>query len=394
VPSTEPPEERQRDETEAGPHGVEDDIRGAGSPSELQPELNSFDCHGQESGSEEESAGAGPRRPPKRYQDPQREQEEKVPDHLGHHDQRGWVIVPELREQLLERYGVHDTLLGRLFPGGPGNGHQEDDEDPSGDGDIQDPCGPRTTRAVFQRSAPVSRKQHRRLKRRAACVEAPRKPFGHTRSLAFNALHSPATSLAPAQWTALLWVAAMPAQPSIHPSAIVEEGATVGLGTSIWHRSHVRAGSRIGADCTIGFAVYVDTEVVVGDRCKIQNHVSLFRGVILEDEVFVGPAGTFSNDLYPRATGDWEIVPTYVRRGATIGANATIVCGVELGAWSMIAAGAVVTTDVPPHALVAGTPGRVLGWVCVCGRRVAGAEDRLPDSCPHCGRTAEEMMAS
>jgi UDP-2-acetamido-3-amino-2,3-dideoxy-glucuronate N-acetyltransferase len=186
----------------------------------------------------------------------------------------------------------------------------------------------------------------------------------------------------------------MPAQPSIHPSAIVEEGATVGPGTSIWHRSHVRAGSRIGADCTIGFAVYVDTEVVVGDRCKIQNHVSLFRGVTLEDEVFVGPAGTFSNDLYPRATGDWEIVPTYVRRGATIGANATIVCGVELGAWSMIAAGAVVTTDVPPHALVAGTPGRVRGWVCVCGRRVAAAEDRLPHFCPHCGRTAEEMMAS
>jgi UDP-2-acetamido-3-amino-2,3-dideoxy-glucuronate N-acetyltransferase len=221
------------------------------------------------------------------------------------------------------------------------------------------------------------------------------KRIGHTRSLALNATPLPARSLASAPRSALLWVAAMPAQPFIHPSAIVEEGASVGPGTNIWHRSHVRAGSRIGADCSIGFAAYVDTEVVVGNRCKIQNHVSLFRGVTLEDDVLVGPAGTFTNDLYPRATSDdWQVVPTHVRRGASIGANATIVCGVELGAWSMIAAGAVVTTDVPPHALVAGIPGRVLGWVCVCGRRVAAAEDELPDSCPHCGRSAEEMMAS
>jgi UDP-2-acetamido-3-amino-2,3-dideoxy-glucuronate N-acetyltransferase len=187
----------------------------------------------------------------------------------------------------------------------------------------------------------------------------------------------------------------MPAQPFIHPSATVEDGASVGPRTSIWHRSHVRTGSRIGADCTIGFAAYIDTEVVVGNRCKIQNHVSLFRGVTLEDDVLVGPAGTFSNDLYPRATsGDWEVVPTHVRRGASIGANATIVCGVELGAWSMVAAGAVVTAHVAPHALVMGAPARVRGWVCVCGRRVAGVDGPLPDSCPHCGRTAQEMMAS
>jgi UDP-2-acetamido-3-amino-2,3-dideoxy-glucuronate N-acetyltransferase len=183
-------------------------------------------------------------------------------------------------------------------------------------------------------------------------------------------------------------------EPSIHPTALVEDGAVVGPGTKVWHRSHVRATSRIGADCTIGFAVYVDIDVVIGDRCKIQNHVSLFRGVRLEDDVLVGPGGTFANDLYPRASSvDWEIVPTEVRRGVSIGANATIVCGVELGAWSMVAAGAIVTSDVPAHGLVIGTPARLRGWVCICGRPVGRDRLRLPRSCPHCGRDAEEMMA-
>jgi UDP-2-acetamido-3-amino-2,3-dideoxy-glucuronate N-acetyltransferase len=185
----------------------------------------------------------------------------------------------------------------------------------------------------------------------------------------------------------------MPPDPSIHPTATVEAGAAVGPGTKVWHRSHVRANSRIGADCTIGFAVYIDTGVIIGDRCKIENHVSLFRGVTLEDDVLVGPASTFTNDLYPRAHSlDWEIVPTRVRHGASIGANATIVCGVQVGAWSTIAAGAVVTSDVPPHSLVMGSPGRVRGWVCVCGRPLARSGGQLPESCPHCGRSAEEMM--
>lgn len=187
----------------------------------------------------------------------------------------------------------------------------------------------------------------------------------------------------------------MPSEPLIHPTVIVDDGVFIGQGTRIWHRTHVRAGSRIGAGCTIGFAVYVDTEVVIGDRCKIQNHVSVFRGVRLEEEVLVGPSVTFTNDLYPRAiANEWEVVPTHVRRGASIGANATIVCGVELGAWSMIAAGAVVTSDVPPHGLVIGAPARVQRWVCICGWPVADAEGPLPDSCPHCGRPVEEMMAS
>ena len=147
----------------------------------------------------------------------------------------------------------------------------------------------------------------------------------------------------------------------IHPTAIVEDDAVVGSGTRIWHRSHVRAGSRIGADCTIGFAVYVDTGVTIGDRCKIQNHVSVYRGVVLEDDVFVGPSATFTNDLHPRAgTSDWRVVPTRVRRGGSIGANATIVCGVTLGEYAFIGAGAVVLRDVAPSTTVVGNPARVI----------------------------------
>lgn len=175
--------------------------------------------------------------------------------------------------------------------------------------------------------------------------------------------------------------------PFVHDSAIVERGALVGPGTRIWHRSHVRAGSRIGAGCTIGFSVFVDTGVVVGDRCKVQNHVSLYQGVTLEDEVFVGPSVAFTNDRFPRATSpDWDVRPTRVRRGASIGANATIVCGVEIGAFAMIAAGAVVTHDVSAHALVAGVPSRVRAWVCVCGHPVAGADEPRPQRCAACGR--------
>jgi UDP-2-acetamido-3-amino-2,3-dideoxy-glucuronate N-acetyltransferase len=181
----------------------------------------------------------------------------------------------------------------------------------------------------------------------------------------------------------------------IHPTATVEDGAVVAPGTRIWHRSHVRAGSRVGAGCTIGFSVYVDTGVVIGDRCKIQNHVSLYRGVVLEDDVFVGPAATFTNDLYPRSSSsEWEVVPTAVRRGASLGANATIVCGIEIGAWSMIGAGSVVTADVPAHGLMLGTPARLRGWVCICGRVLARLDEVLPRACRNCGRASREMVIS
>jgi UDP-2-acetamido-3-amino-2,3-dideoxy-glucuronate N-acetyltransferase len=173
----------------------------------------------------------------------------------------------------------------------------------------------------------------------------------------------------------------------IHPSATVEDGAVVGPGTRVWHACHLRAGSRIGRDCSLGFSVYVDTGVVIGDACKVQNHVSLYRGVVLEDEVFVGPSAAFTNDLTPRAQSpEWEVSATIVRRGASIGANATIVCGVEIGAWALVAAGAVVTADVPAYALVVGVPARVRGWVCTCGHVLGRDRAALPARCSRCGR--------
>jgi UDP-2-acetamido-3-amino-2,3-dideoxy-glucuronate N-acetyltransferase len=177
---------------------------------------------------------------------------------------------------------------------------------------------------------------------------------------------------------------------TIHPTATVEPGAEVGGGTRVWHHSHIRDGAKVGAGCTIGFSVYVDAGAVIGDRCKVQNHVSVYRGVVLEDEVFVGPAACFTNDRYPRAgSTEWAVIPTWVRRGASIGAHATIVCGVELGAWSMVAAGAVVTHDVPPHGLVTGSPARLRAWVCACGRPLpGGGGDSPPDHCGQCRRSA------
>jgi UDP-2-acetamido-3-amino-2,3-dideoxy-glucuronate N-acetyltransferase len=183
------------------------------------------------------------------------------------------------------------------------------------------------------------------------------------------------------------------AQAFVHPTATVEEGAVVGAGSKIWHQSHVRAGSRIGGSCTIGFSVYVDRGVVIGDGCKIQNHVSLYQGVILEDEVFVGPAVSFTNDLYPRAASmEWQVVPTHVRRGASLGANVTVVCGVDIGVWSMVGAGSVVAADVPSHGLMIGVPARLRGWVCICGGLLARLGDELPPTCKKCGRSSNQLV--
>lgn len=155
----------------------------------------------------------------------------------------------------------------------------------------------------------------------------------------------------------------------VHPTAVVEEGAELGVGTRVWHYAHVRAGAHVGADTVVGKSSFVDAGAVVGNRCKIQNFVSVYSGVTLEDEVFVGPAVTFTNDRYPRARSPgWEIVPTRVCRGAAIGANATILCGITIGQWATVAAGSVVTRDVEPHRLVAGSPASPVGWVCRCGR--------------------------
>ncbi|MHA1505923.1 MAG: acyltransferase [Candidatus Asgardarchaeia archaeon] len=155
----------------------------------------------------------------------------------------------------------------------------------------------------------------------------------------------------------------------VHDTAIVEEGALIGEGTRIWHHAHVRSGAKIGKNCVLGKSVYVDKGVVIGDNVKLENRVSVFQGVTIEDDVFVGPHTTFTNDMYPRAfSKDWEVVKTYVGRGASIGAGAVIVCGVRLGKYCMVGAGAVVTKDVPPFALVLGVPARIVGFVCYCGK--------------------------
>jgi acetyltransferase-like isoleucine patch superfamily enzyme len=165
----------------------------------------------------------------------------------------------------------------------------------------------------------------------------------------------------------------------VHPSADVEDGAKVGEGSKIWHIAHVRSSARIGAGCVIGRNVYVDANVIVGDLVKIQNNVSVFQGVTIEDEVFVGPCAVFTNDLRPRAQNpDWKITPTLVRRGASIGANATIVCGVEIGPYAMVAAGSVVTRDVLPYQLVVGNPARPRGWVDERGEVVSRDPENPP----------------
>ncbi|MEM1555264.1 MAG: acyltransferase [Desulfurococcaceae archaeon] len=155
----------------------------------------------------------------------------------------------------------------------------------------------------------------------------------------------------------------------VHPTAIVEEGAVIGEGTRIWHFVHIRRGARIGRNCNIGKDVYIDVDVHIGDNVKIQNFATIYRGVVIEDDAFIGPHVTFTNDLYPRSFNiDWKVIPTIVKKGASIGANATIVCGVTIGEYAMVGAGSVVTRDVPPFGLVYGNPARLKGFVCYCGR--------------------------
>lgn len=172
-----------------------------------------------------------------------------------------------------------------------------------------------------------------------------------------------------------------------HDSAIVEAGAEIGDDTRIWHHSHVRSGAVIGGDTSLGKNVYIDAGVTIGNRVKVQNNVSVYQGVTVADDVFLGPSCVFTNDRYPRAMGTWDVVATKVAQGASVGANATIVCGVTLGEWCAIGAGAVVTHDVLPHQLVLGNPARPSGWVCKCGRVVSRDAARPPASleCSDCG---------
>ena len=160
----------------------------------------------------------------------------------------------------------------------------------------------------------------------------------------------------------------------IHPTAEIDEGSTIGNSTKIWHFSHILSGSKIGERCNIGQNVVIGPDVTIGNNCKVQNNVSIYKGVTLEDSVFCGPSMVFTNVYNPRAEIRKmdEVRPTLVKKGATIGANATIICGVTLGRYSFIGAGAVVTKDVSDHALIAGNPGRQIGWICECGERLDG----------------------
>ncbi|MBU5613370.1 acyltransferase [Geomonas azotofigens] len=162
----------------------------------------------------------------------------------------------------------------------------------------------------------------------------------------------------------------------IHPSANVAPSAQIGDNTKIWINSQIRENTRIGANCIISKDTYLDFDVVLGDNCKLQNGVSVYHGVTIEEDVFVGPYAVFTNDKVPRAfNADWQVTPTVVKRGASIGANATIVCGVTLGEYCMVAAGSVVTKDVEPYSLVVGNPARHYSYVDKMGNKVARKED-------------------
>ena len=179
----------------------------------------------------------------------------------------------------------------------------------------------------------------------------------------------------------------------VHPTAHVEDGVTIGEGTRIWHQGHIRAGANIGSGCNLGKNVMVDTDVRIGSGVKIQNNVSVYHGVTIEDDVFVGPSAVFTNDRYPRAFNtEWVVVETVVHRGASVGANATLVCGIEVGEYAVVAAGSVVPKTVRPHEIVMGSPARHYAWACRCGR-VASHELEAPSDL-RCGTCAADEQAA
>ena len=187
------------------------------------------------------------------------------------------------------------------------------------------------------------------------------------------------------------------------PSADVDERATIGDGSSVWHLAQVRENAILGRNCVVGRGAYVGSGVRVGDNCKIQNYALVYEPALLEDGVFIGPAVVLTNDTFPRAVNpdgtpksgaDWEAVGVTLREGSSVGARAVCVAPVTVGRWATVAAGAVVARDVLPHELVAGNPARRMGWVCICGQVLT----RTPGGCPpmtcrHCGRRFEGAPA-
>jgi UDP-2-acetamido-3-amino-2,3-dideoxy-glucuronate N-acetyltransferase len=175
----------------------------------------------------------------------------------------------------------------------------------------------------------------------------------------------------------------------IHPTAIVDDGARIGAGTKVWHWVHISGGAVIGENCSFGQNVFVGNRVVIGNNVRVQNNVSIYDDVTLEDDVFCGPSMVFTNVVNPRAhvPRKHEYRATLVKRGVSIGANATIVCGHTLGEYAFIGAGAVVTSDVAPYALMLGVPARRAGWMCQCGERLPNSVTRF--TCPACGTRYE-----
>jgi len=171
-----------------------------------------------------------------------------------------------------------------------------------------------------------------------------------------------------------------------HETAVIDEGCSIGEGTRIWHFSHIMKGSTIGHDCSIGQNVVILPEVIIGNRVKIQNNVSVYTGVVCEDDVFLGPSCVFTNVKNPRSaiSRKHQYQPTYIEKGATIGANATIICDCHIGKYAMVGAGAVVTKDIPPYALVVGNPARQIGWVSEYGHRLNFNDEGIA-ACPESG---------
>ena len=179
----------------------------------------------------------------------------------------------------------------------------------------------------------------------------------------------------------------------VHETATAEKGSKLGSGTKVWHYAHVREGAVIGKDCVVGHCAYVGEGVKVGDNVKIENKVSIFKGATIEDDVFIGPHVAFTNDLRPRArNAKWDVTKTRIKKGASIGVNSTIICGVTIGSHSMVGGGSVVTSDVPDHGLVYGNPAKLKGFICFCGGELGTEKKKGNGYALKCGECGKECV--